>query len=515
MAPPPAVANFRVTSVNYRQIGMAWNLYSPTSTIDRFYLYIGLTAGDRSNRATLSNTTNVYTNTYYPFGSSNPWMVPGTLYYLTIVGNSTANGSSPEVQLTATTTVMAAPTGFISSALSDTTVNTNWTVYPGAARINYLNYIYNDFNPPTSVTTIDRFLTSYNLSGLTPNTRYYINLSAVIDQGPTFTKYTSPPATLELVTYASPPIGPLGFSPSTPTTISMTWTNPVAPPTHILLAISTTPGVFTNSVTLEPNMIGYVWTGLIPSTTYYFRVQNSNQNDILTSSITGSMATIDVPPIVSVLFTNITASGFRANFVYDETSPPDVIGWRIGVGVPPVGPYTYTENLPNEMDFNGEEDLYYYLEVVARIGETDSTVVFATVYTSNAIPSNFTPIAAPTETTINMGWDPSFSPTTGYQIWISETDTVWGDPITLGIVNTYDFTGLDPATTYYFKLIDLGSIDPSGPAYSIAITASEPIANSNNYLMYIYKATDGFKHSPHSLKRSLGRPIFRQIRGGW
>ena len=515
MAAPPAVANFRVTGVNYRQIFLAWDLYSPTSLADRFHLYVGLTAGDRSNKVNQTNTTSTAGITYYPFGATNPWLVPGTLYYLTIVGHSIVYGDGPEVQITATTTVLAAPTGLISSGVSDTIVNTNWTSYPVNSRISNLNYLIDIIDPPVSGTLIDRALTLRNQTGLTPNTQYYINLTAIINQGGGFPVYESPPAELVIVTNASPPIGPLVFPTSTPTTISMTWTNPVAPPTNILLAKSTVPGVFTNSVTLDPGILGYVWTGLIPATTYYFRVQNINQIGVLTTSITGSMATIAVPPVVSVLFDEITAAGFRANFVYDETNPPEVIGWRIGVGVPPVGPYTYTGGLPANLVFAGDEDLYYYLEVVARIGETDSTVVNATVYTSNATPSNFTPIAAPTETTINMGWDPSFSPTTGYQIWISEEDGVWGDPITLGIVNTYDFTGLTPATTYFFKLIDLGSIDPSEAAYSIAVTASEPILNSNNYLMYIYKATDGFKHSPNSLKRSLGRPVFRQIRGGW
>lgn len=606
MPPPPAVSGFTVTSVNYRQIALAWDLYVPVTLINNFHLYVGLDAADRTNMISISRNTATTVITFYPFGNTNPWLVPGTLYYLTILGHSSVNGPGPETQLTATTTVLAAPTGLISSGVSDTTVNTNWTSYPVNTRISNLNYLIDIIDPPVSGTLIDRALTSRNQTGLTPNTQYYINLTAIINQGSGFPVYESPPAVLGIVTNASPPIGPVAFQTPTPTTITMSWTNPAAPPTNILLAISTTP-VFTNTVTLDPGTAEYQWTGLTPSTTYFFRVQNINQVGVLTASITGSIATIAIPPVVSVLFTNITSSGFRANFVFDAINPPEVIGYRIAANEPPVGPYTYTPNFVTFLEFVGDEDLYYFIDVVARIDEFDSTVVAAAVYTSNATPTNFTPSAAPTEFTITMGWDPSFSPTTGYNIWISLVDNVWGDPITLEIVNTYEFTGLTHSTTYYFKLIDLGSIGPSEPAYSIAITATTPppapegliadiigstdiglawyavpeaisyniqrsadddpnfylppvplgagttsyhyyylvpdtfynfrltyfiaggvesepaifgtstLPNLNtpsNYILYVYKVTHGFKNSPNSPQRSIGRPVFRQIRGG-
>ena len=512
MAAPPPVANFRITSTSYRDIGLAWDLYSPTNLINNFHLYVGLDSADRSNMISLGRTTSTYLLGTYPFGQG--FLAPGTLYYITIVGHHNPNGNSPETQLSQSTVVLAAPTGLISPTQFQTSASTTWTQYPDWNKISRLNYYYNDFDPPTTVYLRSRETSSWTITPLVPNTKYYINLTAQISQTDPLPDYESPRATLELVTTASPPIGPIVFLPATASSITMSWINPVAPPTNILLAISTTPGVFTNTVTLAPGTASYTWTGLIPNTTYYFRIQNINQVNILTTSITGSMATVVVPPLESIIFSSITSSGFIANLTYDPVSPPQEIAYRINANVPPVGPYFDIASTPATLVFDSrEEDTYYYLQVICKIDGVESTPLLAAVFTSNATPTNFTPVTAPTQSSILMGWDSSPSPTTGYNIWISTVDSEFNDPITLGDINQYNFTGLDAGTTYYFKLVDLGTIGPSEPAYSIGITAA--VQNTNNYLLFIYKVTHGFKNSANSPQRGPRGPGLRQIRGGW
>lgn len=514
MPVPPAVANFRVTATTYTSITVSWDLYVPQNTVNNFHIYVGLTAGDRTNMISRANGQTTYTISVYPF-SSTAVLPPGTNFYITIVGHSNSNGTSPDTQLQQTTDVLAAPTGFICPTQFRDLLVTQWTAYPKYTSITQLNYRWGVSEPPTTNIITTRSLTSKNLNLLISNTRYYIYLTAQITQTSPNPTYESPPAILTAVTTCDPPTNLIILPVTTPTSITISWTNPVSPATYILLAISPTAGVFTNTITLTPPQNTYVWTNLIPDTHYYFRVQNQNQIGINTGGIFADANTSIVPPLVSIQFANITASGFLANLVYDPIMP-DEIGFKIGTLNPPAGDYIY-QSPQSQLVFDGlNEDTNYFLQIVARISGVNSTPIIQGVYTSNAMPSNFTSKTPPTVNSVLMGWDPSPSPTTGYNIWISTVENDFsGQAIVLGVVEEYEFTGLTAETTYFFKLVDLGTGSPSEPTYSVAITAAPPVVNSGNLLLYVYKATHGFKYSTHSPQRSLGRPIFRQIRGGW
>jgi hypothetical protein len=512
MAQPPAVTNFIVTDQTYRTINLQWDLITPITLITNYHLYVELDAITRSNMITRPRVSNTHTINDYPFGGG-PFLVPNTLYYITIRGHLNGAPLGPETQISHRTSELLAPQGIFSPTQTTTTITTNWEQYEDYAVLTNLEFFIDTFDPPTTSTLFSKAATTRNVGGLQPNTLYYINLTALIAEAGQPT-YTSPPATLQVATRTAPPTN-LIASNATFTSITISWTNPVQAPTNILLAISTTPGVFTNSVTLDPGIATYVWTGLDQGTTYYFRVVNVNVTGVETAGIFANLATLTVDPVQSILYTGITASGFTANFTYGATLP-DEIGYRIGTTNPPTGDYTYIARAP-ELAFTDKiEETFYYLQVVARIGVDDSTPLVAGVFTSNAIPTNFTPSSAPTDTTITMGWDVSPAPTTGYEIWISLEEGVFTDPpVTLGVVQTYQFTELQPETEYFFKLVDLGTASPSPPAFSVAETAAAPSVNPENFLMYIYKATDGFKHSAHSPQRSIRRPVLRQVRGGW
>ena len=481
MPPPPAVSDFRITAFTYRTISLAWSSYVPTTLINNFHLYVGLDPADRTNMLSMARSTTAYVVATYPFGTG--VLAPGTLYYITIVGHSNANGTSPETQLSQSTVVLAAPTGFESPAQTTTSISTSWTVYPNNTWIDNLRFFINTFDPPTSGTFLNKSTTSRTVSSLTPNTRYYIHLVAEINQLDPLPDYISPPAILNTATLTPPPSNLIASLP-TATTINISWTNPAVAPTNILLAISTIPGDFTNTVTLAPGTNLYQWTSLNPSTMYYFRVLNVNVLGVETAGIFTNLSTsaAAIPPLISILFTDITESGFLANFTFDTPNPTE-LGYKFTpFGTSPPENYTVIAVEP-ELAFSGlAEDTNYYLEVVAIISPDTSTPVIATVYTTNGVPTNFTPASAPTDTAITMGWDASPSPTTGYTIWRSEIDGVFTSPITIGDVQTYEFTSLSPETQYYFKLVDLGTGSPSQPTYSSALTAPAILAPPEGFV---------------------------------
>jgi hypothetical protein len=471
MATPLPVTDLRVTDFTYRSITIVWDLYVP-NIVDGFKIYVGLTPSDFTNVLIRNKYTNLLTLSTYPFGAG--FLAPGTVYYVSVSGYILSNESTP-TQIQQSTAVLAAPTGFTSPSQTTTSITTNWIKYPDFAFISRLNFLINTFNPPTTNIILLKDDTTETKTGLTPNTRYYINLTAQITQALPNPTYLSPPAILNIVTLANPPTNLLIDAGTTQTSIPISWTNPTPPAQNNLLAISTEDGVFTNSVTLSATDNSYTWTSLVPETVYYFRVQNSNLDGIAGSPIFNTATTLMRRPVDSILFTDITTNGFTANFTY-ENPEPDEIGYRIGTTNPPTGVYTYVLRTPSLVWTDRAEDTFYFLEVVARYsGEHDSEPLIAGTFTSNATPSNFTPASAPTVNSIIMGWDASPSPTTGYDIWISTVENTFNDPpTTLGIVQMYEFTGLTVATTYFFKIVDLGTGDPSPPAYGVGTTANPP-----------------------------------------
>jgi len=505
MAPPGPVQNFVVLSITYTSITVGWSAYTPQSSINRFYIYVGLNPADRSNRDSINKTTTSKLIARYPF-TIGPQLTPGTKYYITIVANSNANGNSSEVQLEVNAMALTAPTGFILSNKTSNSLNYIWSQYPDYANIDNLKFYLDTQNPPVLFTLKIRSSTSHNTTGLLSNTVYYTALSAIVNgnEGPTTDDYQ--------YTDVAPITGlTLG---STPTEINANWTNPTPSASIINAFITTNPSDYGAAIPLQNFISSFGFSGLTPGQTYYIKIQNVGGNDSKTDT-TSSIATLPTPPLLSINFTEITTSGFHANLTYDIPTP-DEIGYRIGTTNPPIDDYTILPLASQIVWGDKTEDTNYFLQVKARISGVDSVPIIQAVYTINGIPTNFTVKGIPTTSTIIMGWDASPSPTTGYLIWISTVVDVFdGDSITLGVVQEYEFTGLAAETTYYFKLVDIGSGSPSEPTYSVGLTAPAPVENTNNFILYVYKATNGFKHSPHSLKRSSGGPVFRQIRGGW
>jgi hypothetical protein len=298
------------------------------------------------------------------------------------------------------------------------------------------------------------------------------------------------------------------------------------------LYVGLEPGDRTNFTSIANNIASFNVTRypfgpnsrLVPGFSYYFTIVGrkgallSNETQQFTSTIP-----MEAPP-------NFNTGLVTANSIentWDEY-PNDSRITRLNLywGITP-NPSTviainknllsYTLGLPTE---NIISNTLYYLSLTAIILQNDPLPDFESpraelIIVTPALPPVSVDVINTTAFSITIEWvNPVQSPTY-IKLAISLEPDNYTNSVTLDPAETtYEFTGLTPETYYYFRVVNVNmeQVETSG-VFTLGATSKNPLPiNPGNYLMYIYKATNGFKNSPNSPQRSSRRPVIRQIR---
>ena len=190
-----------------------------------------------------------------------------TEYYIAVSTVTAANESDLCAPINEITKP-AAPTGLTASAITSISASVNWNFMSGVS--GYIVYV--GTSPETMDIKGTPTNTSFNITGLNPNTEYYIAVSAQNVSGGSVR--TSP---VRITTLHKAPTG-LTVESIPSSTIRVSW-NAESGAASYKLYRSTSPN--TGFINIHSNAsTTYNDTGLSLSTTYYYKVSAVNSNDI-------------------------------------------------------------------------------------------------------------------------------------------------------------------------------------------------------------------------------------------
>jgi hypothetical protein len=285
--------------------------------------------------------------------------------YITVGGVSGTSVTISELDVyeNSDITAPATPTGLTSTSL-DGQVDLSWDANTETDLAGYNVYQSTDNVTFTKVNTSLITTTSYSVTGLTNGTTYYFTVSAVDTSGNESAQSTSVSATpsASTTTDTTPPGEVTGLSEThTDTEVTLSWTNPTDSDFSKVKLYKD--GAFV----AEGSLTSYIFSGLMPSTSYTFEVTtvDSSGNESLGSSIsvTTSQSTDTTAPEPP---TNVTVNaGNKALYVqFDRSVSEDVYGYNVYVDGTKYNTSPFTSNYYQVTGLNNDQT--YSIQVSAQ-----------------------------------------------------------------------------------------------------------------------------------------------------
>lgn len=233
----------------------------------------------------IAGVTSDFANTIRPLGTAPD------------IGAFEYDDGSPPPDPPPALTPPAAPSGLSAVAGSSSTIILSWT--DNANNEGYFE-LNRSLNGSTWTTTdqISANTTGHTVTGLNASTLYYFRLRAVNADGNS--AYT---ATVSATTQAppvvnNPPIAPTNFQTTAigANSITMAWDDNSADETGFQIDCSPDGTSWVSIATLGPNVESWTNSGLVPATTYYYRVRAVNQYGNSAWSNDDATTTAAAPP---------------------------------------------------------------------------------------------------------------------------------------------------------------------------------------------------------------------------
>jgi len=301
--------------------------------------------------------------------------------------------------------------------ITSTSFIANWGAVTGAT--GYKLYV-------NGVETVLGNVTSCNLTGLTANTGYSYYVKATNSNG-----VGASSNTVSLTTSLSPSTA------TSPTNVGITGF------TANWAAVTGATGykLYINGVeTILGNVTTYIVTGLTENTSYSYYVKPTNSNGDGASSNTVNVSTnLSAPTANSA--TNIGSTGFTANW----NPVTSATGYKLYVnGVETVLGNVTTYNVTG---LTGNTSYSYYVKAISSNGDSVSSNT-ENVSTSISAPTALN-VTNMTNTSFNANWT-AITGATGYKLYLLEGATIKYTITTGSGVTTYNFSSLDPHTSYSY-----------------------------------------------------------------
>lgn len=408
------------------------------------------------NPATPAVPGTVTTNAFY----NATGLAPATTYYLHVRANCANPNYSAWITISFTTLPQCPdPTGLAANNITASTADLSWNNIPTA--LNYEYIVDQDPATPAVPGTVTTNLT-YNATGLTPATTYYLHVRSNC-ANPNYSAWV----TISFTTLPQCP-DPTGLAANNITTTSadLSWDNiPTALNYEYIVdqdpATPAVPGTVTTNLT-------YNATGLTPANTYYLHVRTNCANPNYSAWITISFTTLaPCPDPTGLAANNITTTS--ADLSWDNI--PTALNYEYIVNQDPATPAvpgTVTTNT-----FYNATGLAptttYYLHVRANCANPNYSAWITVSFTTLTPCPDPTGLAANniTTTTADLSWN-NIPTALNYEYIVDQDPSTPAVPGTVTNNLTYNATGLTPSTTYYLHVRS----NCGTPNYSAWVTIS-------------------------------------------
>lgn len=323
--PPAAPTNLTATVTMAGQIDLSWTDNAVNE--DGFELEVSTDGG----------------NTFAPLTTLGPdatsyqhsGLAPLTTYHYRVRAQNTIGPSDYSNVASATTLngPPAAPTGLDATAVSSSRIDLTWTDNANNEDGFEIEWSTDNFTTSTTI-EVGEDVVSYQHTGLTPGTSYSYrvrsrNSIAASDFSNTDSAMTSQVA-------PSAPSG-LDATAASAFAIDLSWTDTATNEGGFEIEWSIDDFATSDFITVGANVVSYQHTGLMPSTTYSYRVRAYNTADYSTASNTDSATTLEPPatPAAPSGLAATASSAFQIGLTWTDNSANEdgfVIEWATGGG---------------------------------------------------------------------------------------------------------------------------------------------------------------------------------------
>ncbi len=317
---PTIPSGLAASAITTSSFTLSWNASTDNVAVTGYDVY---------NGAVKVNTSNITATTFNITGLS-----PNTAYSMTVRAKDAAGNESTSAPLSVTTNDIpdtqapSVPTGLAASAITTSSFTLSWN----ASTDNIAVTGYDVYNGAVKVNTSNITATTFNITGLLPNTSYSMTVKAKDAAG---NESTSAP--LSVTTNASPdtqaPTVPTGLAASAITTSSFTlsWnasTDNVAVTGYDVYSN----GIKVNSVLVTGT--SYNATGFASSTTFTITVRARDAAGNESTSSPLSVTTLTPPPPSPIL--TLTLSGAKtitsqSNVIIENLRFENITGVAINI----------------------------------------------------------------------------------------------------------------------------------------------------------------------------------------
>lgn len=469
--------NGTVTSANSSTISVVTLPDAPVATTQTSYTGTSFTANwtavsgaltyslDVSTASNFSSFVSGYNGASVGSGSTSlgvTGLSSTTVYYYRVRTNS-ASGSSVNSNTITVFPIPAVPVATASTSVTSTGFTANWNAATYAS--NYLLDVCMQSTFVSGVTTYTAGSTSYNVTGLAPNTQYYYRVRSSNSSG-----VSGNSNLIAVVTVPGPPTATAATS-VIETSFVANWS---ATTGSYYLDVSTNnfatflAGYNNAFVTNNAPLI----SGLTGGGTYYYRVRGANASGVSSNSNTITVVTVPAPPAIGGA-TSITNTSFTANW----SASLSATGYRFDVATDPnftnlVAGYSNLSVASTSQSVTGLNTVNttYYYRVRAINGSGTSTnsatntvsasslpptALAATNVNANSFTANWSTVSGATEYRLDVSTTPSFS------------SFVSGFNNTQVLTTSANVTSLSQKGKYYYRVRAVNASGTSGQSNSI------------------------------------------------
>ena len=407
-------------------------------------------------------------------------LVVNTTYYYRVRAMSGCTTSPNSNTITASTNAPNAPIATAATNVTCTSMNVNWSAVPGA--INYYLDVSTSATFSSFITgggnTYNNFnvgnVTTYNVTGMPGTVVYYrVRAASGCASGNNSNFVTVNPSAVNA------PVA-VAASGMACTVFNANWAA-VAGAFGYFLDVSLSPSFATFVPGYSNLSVGLVTTynvtGLTVNNTYYYRVRAMNAcvTSPNSNSITASTNAPAAP--VATAATNVTCTSMNANW----SSVPGVVNYYLDVAndaqfTLPVGGYTnFNVGLVTTYNVTGLPGTTVFYRVRAASGcASGNNSNFVTVNPSAINAPNANQPSGIACTVFNANWV-GVPGALAYELDVSTSPSfatflAGYNALNVGLVTTYNVTGLTVNNTYYYRVRALNACVTS--THSVTITAS-------------------------------------------